>query len=201
MKPGVLPDSGNHINFAPTLAEDGGGTTFNNFSQILEIYLTAKIMIFFSSWIYSARKIKRRKDLVSQNPNSKLEWRNPFLDYFIANWEASLLPSFHFLIWERINPCYDVRPEHLHLHPGQHGAEVLAAPGASHHHRECRRLHHALQSPAVHDIRHWTGGQQGALQTMCYLQSKNSHNIYLYIVINQVCEFNCSFITGEVNVG
>ena len=73
MKPGVLPDSGNHINFAPTLAVDGGGTTFNNFSQILEIYLTAKIMIFFSSWIYSARKLERRKDLVSQNPNSKLE--------------------------------------------------------------------------------------------------------------------------------
>ena len=46
MKPGVLPDSGNHINFAPTLAVDGGGTTFNNFSQILEICLTAKIMIF-----------------------------------------------------------------------------------------------------------------------------------------------------------
>ena len=38
MKPGVLPDSGNHINFAPTLAVDGGGDKFHKFSPKLEIF-------------------------------------------------------------------------------------------------------------------------------------------------------------------
>ena len=51
MKPGVLPDSGNHINFAPTLAVDGGRTTFNNLD----------FRILFSSWIYSAIKIIESK--------------------------------------------------------------------------------------------------------------------------------------------
>ena len=37
MKPGVLPDSGNHINFAPTLAVDGGGTTFSNLDFMIFI--------------------------------------------------------------------------------------------------------------------------------------------------------------------
>ena len=60
MKPGVLPDSGNHINFAPTLAVDGGGTTFHNFSQTQKD-LTVKIMIFLFFLDLFGEKNKKEK--------------------------------------------------------------------------------------------------------------------------------------------